>query len=73
MMSSHFLGSRASVHVTVSPEDKYHNNQCLPPSFFLLAFITEQTSYGMDYPLGQLGQLSWLCALPRSCPPPASW
>jgi len=30
--------------------------------------------YGMEYPLGpfgQLGQLSWLCPLPGSRPPPA--
>jgi len=47
-MSRHFPGNRASVHVAIAPEDKCHNNKCLSSSF-LLAFIVEQMSYGMEY------------------------
>jgi len=46
VISSHFLGSRASIHVAVALKDKSHNNECPPP--FLLAFIAEQISYGME-------------------------
>ena len=50
-MSGHFLGSRASVRVVVAPEDKN-----APASISLyLAFISELTSYGMEYPFGQFG------------------
>lgn len=31
VMSSHFLGSTASVHVVVALEDKLYNNKCCPP------------------------------------------
>ena len=55
VMSSHFLGIRASVCIAVAPEDKHRNNECSSSSSFLLAFIAEQTSYGMEYPLGQFG------------------
>ena len=49
-MSSHFLGSRASVRVVVAPEDKKW-----PPPFrlpLLSFFISELTSYGMEYLFG---------------------
>jgi len=54
-MSSHFLGTRASVRVVVAPEDKHYNSECPPSSSFLLVFITKQMSYGMEYSFGQFG------------------
>ena len=65
-MSGHFLVSRASVRVVVAPEDK-NDPFCLPLlSFYIWADVIW---YGIC--LVSLGQLSWLCPFPRSCPAPA--
>jgi len=53
-MLNHCLGSRTSVHVVLSPEVKYLNDE-YPLLFFLLAFAAEQISYGMKYLFSQPG------------------
>lgn len=65
VMSIHFLGSWASVHVVVVPVDKPHNNKCPSSCFFVLAFISEQTSYGPEYPFGQFGSAVLAVSSPR--------
>ena len=72
-MFGHFPGSRVSVRVVVAPEDK--RKQTNAPHFLLLplAFILSRRHMVWNIPLVSLGQLSWLCPLPRSCPPPAYW
>lgn len=71
-ISNHLPGNRASVCIAVALEDKRCSSTC-PPSSFLLAFIAEQLSYGMEYALVSVRQLSWLCPFPRSHPAPACW
>lgn len=51
----HFLGSRASSCLAVSLEDTLCNNKHVCVLSFLLAFIAEQTSYGIEHPFGHLG------------------
>jgi len=68
-MSSHFLGSRASVHIAVALEDKCRNNECIP--HFLLAFIAEQMSYGMEYPCGQFRSAVLDTSAPKILPTPS--
>ncbi|KAK4806753.1 hypothetical protein QYF61_005549 [Mycteria americana] len=70
-MSSHFLGSRASIAIAVPPDDKRRNNECPPPSSFLLAFIAEQTSFGMEYPFGQFGSAVLAMSPPKLLPTPS--
>lgn len=65
MTSSHFLGSKASVLIVISSEDK-HSYEFQP----LLGFIAQQTPYDMGYPLGQMSRL---CLCPRSHPRPKGW
>ena len=69
-MFGHFPGSRVSVRVVVAPEDKRHNNEC-PSSSCLLAFIAEQTSYGMEYPFGQFGSAVLAMSPPKILPTPS--
>jgi len=64
---SHLQESGAPSRVTVTWEDKRHRSELPPlppssPSFTLLSM----TSYGMEYPFGQLGS-----AVP-AVPPPSS-
>ena len=33
--------------------------------------ILDVTSHGMEYTIGSLGQVPWLCPVPTSCAPPA--
>jgi len=43
-----------------------------PPSFsFLLAFLAEQTSHGMEYPLGQFGSAVPTTSPPKTLPAPS--
>lgn len=67
----HCLGSRASAHLIVGPEDKYLNDGCpsLSPFSQLLLLIIIM-SFNKQY---HFGHLSWLCPLPIFCPLPASW
>lgn len=67
-MPRYFLGSRASVHLMVVLEDKYHNKSHSSSSL-LLDFLSEQRPYVMEYGFCPMGQLSWLCLLPRSSSP----
>jgi len=47
-------------------------SQCSPCSFFFpQLYMLSLTSYGMEYPFGQVGQLSWLYPLPASYALPA--
>ena len=41
-----------------------------PPSF-LLAFVAEQTSYGMEYPFGQFGSAVLAVSPPKILPTPS--
>lgn len=66
-LSAHFMGSRASVPVTVAPEDKCCNNKC-PTFFFLLAFITKQKAYGMEYPFGHFELAVLSMTAPKNSP-----
>lgn len=64
-MSRYFPGIRASAQIVVSLEEKCHNNVC-PPSFSsLLAFVSEQMLYGMEYPFGHLGSSVLSVTLPQ--------
>jgi len=63
-MSGHFLGSRASVGIVVAPQDKH-----APP--LPLAFSAEQTSYFMEYPLGQFGSAVLGLSPPKILPTPS--
>lgn len=57
MMFSHFPGSRASVL-----KNKCHN-KCFS---LLLGFLSEQMSYGMEYPFGQFGSAVLIMFPPRT-------
>jgi len=61
---SHLQESRAPPHVKVTWENKHHHSKC--PHFLLLAqvYVLSMTSYGMEYPFGQLGK-----AVPAVSPP----
>lgn len=65
-----FPGNRASACERAAWEDKRHNHKC-PPLFLLsLSFYWWEGLYtGWNISLVSLGQLSWLGALLRSCPP----
>lgn len=51
-MSIHFLGCRTSGCIGIAPEDKQHQNECLPLSYSLPAFSADV--YGMGDPFGHL-------------------
>jgi len=72
-MSRHFPGSKASVHIVIALEDKHCNNKCLPHTHFcfLLAFIVEWTSYGVEYSFGQLGSAILVMYHPKTLPTPS--
>ena len=62
---SHLQESKATSRVMVTWEDKRHHSECpLPSSFFPQLCMLSVTSYGMEYPFGQLGHLSQPCHLP---------
>jgi len=42
-------------------------------SFFLLAFIAEQTSYGREYTFGQFGSAVLTMSTPKILPTPSLW
>lgn len=70
-MSSHFPGSRPSVYIAVAAEDKCLDNKCSLPGSFFLAFIAEQTTYGMKYPFSQFGSAVPVVSLPKILPTPS--
>ena len=43
----------------------------MPSPAFLLAFIAEQTSYGMEYPFGQFGSAVPAMSPPKILPTPS--
>ena len=56
-MSSRFLESRASTHVTVAWEYKCHNHEGTPlfPLPFAELLLLSTKSYGVEYTFGQFG------------------
>lgn len=71
MMFSYFLGSRTSITEWLLHKANIAVTNTLSSSI-LLAFGMELI-YSMNIPLVNLGQLSWLGPIPRSCPSPAYW
>lgn len=66
----HFLGSRPSVYIAVALEDQHHNKEC-PPLLLVLCF--NQSSYGMEFPLGLPGPGVLATNPSKSCPPPGCY
>lgn len=60
LSASYFPGSEASARVATAAEGKLYKMTNTAPPFllFVLAFTSELTSYGMEYPLVILGQLA---------------
>jgi len=64
-MSSHFLGSKAPVHVTVALEDMCLNHKChVSPLLPLRSLLLSTISHGKEYPFGHSGS-----AVPAMFPP----
>ena len=62
---SHLQESRAPSHVTVTWEETNAITPNVPPSFFFpQLYMLSMTSYGLEYPCGQLGS-----AVPAVSPP----
>lgn len=75
VMFRHFLGSRTTARGEVSPKDKHYKQQMPPlytPLFFYLLYLS-WCHMLWDTSLDIFCQLTWLCPLPGSCPPPAPW
>lgn len=73
-MFSHFLGSRASVHVAVAPEGKHCDTTNVPHSSSLTQLSCLSWCYIVwNIPLVKLHQLTWLCPVLGSCHLSAPW
>lgn len=58
MLSSQFLGSRTTVHIAAASEDNTLITNVPLLCLFLIFLLLGMTSYGMEYPLVSLNQLS---------------
>ena len=68
---SHLQESSAPSHLSITWEDKHHHSKHPPASFFFpQLYMLNMMSYGLEYPLGQLGSAVPAVSPPNSlCPP----
>jgi len=66
-------GKQGSITHKVTWEDEHHHFKCLPSSSsFPQLYVLSVISYGMQYPLGQMGSAVLAMSLSTSRAPPAS-
>lgn len=70
VISRHLPQSMAPVHLVIAVEDRCHNNECSSSFSFLLVFIAEQMSYGMEYLSGHIGSSVLAVFPPKMLPTP---
>lgn len=71
VMFSHYLGSRASVDVAFSSENKHLNNKYVfSPSFSYLLMMST-AAYEIEYPFGHFGSAILAVSSPKLFPTPS--